>query len=79
MANARIVKEVATIHLELSEDEAQAMADVLQRVGGDPKKSRRKYMDQLRWALEGVGMKGRGQSDVTNNHGAIYFRDSSGE
>ena len=44
------------IVLELSPNEAEALALILGKVGGDPKRSRRKYVDEIYNALSTLGI-----------------------
>lgn len=49
----QIIKEKSFV-LELSKEEAQLIADIFGYVGGDPKKSRRKLVDNIYNALSSV-------------------------
>jgi hypothetical protein len=67
-----LVPEIRTvIVLELTQDEAAALATVTGRVGGDPKKSQRKHFDAIRAALISTGCVG----DLYVATGTIQFVD----
>lgn len=72
MANA-IKKEVPTIFLELSMDEAEALRDLVSNVTGDLNTSRRRFTDAIDTALY--------EADVLSNPytviGTIRFRDET--
>lgn len=44
------------VTLDLSLNEAETLAIIMARIGGDPDNSRRKYCDQIRFALKDVGI-----------------------
>lgn len=62
------------VHLVLTIAEAQALADILLYVGGDPELTRRKYADAIQAALRSVkGISSdRNPTDVNRGSG-IYF------
>ena len=63
-----------TVTLELNEDEAKTLRDILYLVGGDPKTSRRRYARSVMDALTGVS--GRSDafiSDVSATQRVIWF------
>lgn len=65
--------EVPIIALELDEDEAQALRDLLAQVGGDQRKSRRGLLDNISRALDTVYV---GRSMLKDMAGTVYFEDS---
>lgn len=52
--------------LTLSQDEADLMLDILRNVGGCPIGSRRKFADQVRRAIAGAGVLGKGTADFSS-------------
>jgi hypothetical protein len=59
--------------LELSEAEAQTLADLLGYVGG-PKVSRRKHLEQIRWALLQAGVQDLLNDELPHDiNGGINF------
>lgn len=60
------------VSLELSENEAQALRDLLGNVGGDPVQSRRKYVDTILNGLQECGIYRSGAEDKT---GTIFFNN----
>lgn len=77
MAKAKVTTEKIVIHLEISGDEANAMADLFRRVGGCPTHSRRKHVDAVRAALDNIGYDGKTQEDI-KTPASIYFHDDPG-
>lgn len=93
MANAESVtrsiptttfKEVEEIHLELSREEAQVLADLFSKIGGAPSTSRRGLTNNIMNALKEVGIwwetspkyqpTGRNQiSDITVSDNSVWF------
>lgn len=72
---------LTTYTLELSQDEAQFLADVFYRIGGHPARSRRKFAVGMDGALRKVGVKpsGAGRStegfsapDISSERGLIF-------
>lgn len=61
------VKLPAEYHLVLNEAEAQFLSDILGRVGGDPKTTRRALGDDLYNALRVAGGFVAGGSDMSEN------------
>lgn len=70
--------------LELDKDEVLTLAAILERVGGDPRTTRRKYADKLRDAVQSVLMLAPDQiseltADIDNNvNRSIYFVEPKG-
>lgn len=64
-----------TITLELTLEEAQVLADIGMRIGGDPEKSRRKLVNSIREALFDVGIVGAYPSVDFKDDSTIYFKD----
>lgn len=70
--------------LDLSEDEAGALLDVLHRVGGSPVKSARRHMSAISGALYRAGAD-RGSHPVSSeingepNTGSLYFLSEESE
>lgn len=56
--------------LELTPAEAQTLSDLVHMVGGDPKKSRRKYTQNILRALQDVGIN---SPDSDNRHPACRY------
>lgn len=61
------------VTLELTEDEARFLADVLASVGGDYRHSRRKFQSAITDALGDVGIPHDGKRS-RDMHGSIMFR-----
>lgn len=59
------------IVLELSDDEAQVVADIFMRIGGSPVDSRRGLVDRVRAALRREHVLGTVASEDLS--GSIYF------
>lgn len=67
----KVVKETVNHYtLTMTLDEAQALMDILAKIGGHPEKSRRRYMQAIYEALQKTGL--RFQGDYM---GQSYFRD----
>ena len=63
-----------TVTLELNEDEAKTLRDILYLVGGDPQTSRRRYAQSVERALAGVLGSPDGRfSDVSTTGRLIWF------
>ncbi len=62
----------ANILLCLEHDEAQALYDLLGRVGGPAKTTRRKHADTMMRALESAGLSDSDKTDIDD--GRIYFK-----
>ena len=60
------------VTLQLTGEEAQALASLLRFVGGSPTKSRRRYTDPIRQALFLAGT-----LDSTDLEGHLYFVDEA--
>jgi hypothetical protein len=67
-----MVEETVGITLELSVEEAEAIAAVLYRVGGDPNTSRRGLTDRVSNALHGAGVK-LDTEGISTTANAVYF------
>lgn len=65
--------EQDTYVLELSKDEAQTLRDILRRIAGDHEHSRRRHAREMAIALESLGVRPTGRSDVS---GGIEFERS---
>lgn len=77
----RIILEEGVV-LRLTRDEADFLADILDRVGGNPEKSRRRYQHEISDALVGAGIRGTSYGDVSATEGgpgSIYFTDKDGK
>jgi hypothetical protein len=74
MATATTKTKVISVTLTLDGDEAQALADILNRVGG-PTEGRRRHADALYGALGSVGVAGDYKADDLDDRDnrAIYF------
>lgn len=68
---------VKSLSIELNSDEIQFLVDVLNCVGGDPVKSRRKYSADLLADLKngGVDTSVRNLRESYDHSGSIYFVD----
>lgn len=77
-------RNLTRISLDLSEDEAQALADILAKVGGSPERSRRMHAEAVSEALKsagiswqrhvGVGGYARGSDDLSGS--GLLFSDN---
>lgn len=79
----QVKEDVATVTLELSEDETKFVHDVLRQIGGDPWNSRRKHAESLLNAINSIYPEGRRETfikdfDFSIGHG-IYFQDFESE
>lgn len=74
--NERITRVVKPqgVTLELTMDEAQTLRDVLAKVGGSPRVSRRRHIAALSKAMEDAGIYYGDLQDMT---GSVYFEDES--
>lgn len=73
----KVEVETPTITLVLTEQEAQALAAVTNRVGGSPRGPRGR-IDSIRYALEGAGIRVFGLEhfiDDSTRRGSIYLVD----
>lgn len=73
MAEAQLRQETVVkkfVRLDLTEDEAEFLVDVLARVGGSPELSRRKHELSLKRVLNGIGVYRTALQDMT---GGIDF------
>lgn len=73
MAEAQMRQETVVkkfVRLDLTEDEAEFLVDVLARVGGSPELSRRKHELSLKRVLNGIGVYRTVLQDMT---GGIDF------
>lgn len=68
------VKATKEITLVMDEDVAETLLRVCMRVGGDPSKSRRKYMDEIATALYSAGVL---EISAQTSNGAVYFSDEA--
>jgi phytoene/squalene synthetase len=73
-------KEIAKteVTLVLNGDEAQFLADIMGRIGGDSQHSRRRHADAIARALGIVNFHSSGGNDVEpscSTSGVIYFKD----
>lgn len=86
MAEAKRSKEVVKkvveveehfVDLRLTIEEAQFLVNVMNRIGGDQMKSRRRHADSIYNALGEVtpGRPWADKEDTDSNHSAIYFND----
>ena len=76
--HTREIKQTAYC-LELTKEEAETLDMILNRVGGDPKKSRRGYAENIRQALKRIGISSRfGINDEITASSDIYFHDFKG-
>lgn len=57
-------QEYRAVVLEMNEDEALFLADLLSRVGGSPDETRRKHQDSLTEAFENAGVYGGQAQDI---------------
>lgn len=66
-----------TVWLALDDDETQFLVDVLNRIGGSPVCSRRKYASDIKDSLKAAGVStvARNPSDIVYSS-AIDFKDS---
>ena len=73
----KITKRITatTYTLKLSEDEAQFLQDVCDRIGGCTVKSRRRIADRLRKTLNSVGVKRREVNDIKQGV-SLYFTET---
>lgn len=78
----KVEKQVPTVTLVLTPDEAQALIEVAHRVGGSPSKSPRGHVDQVNKALRGLGYEPTATATGGYHHaqlvatGGIDFKDS---
>ena len=70
MASAVLVQQDYVVKLLLSQDEAEALRSVFGLVGGHPEFSDRGYIDNIREALDAVGV----ESSACEVNGSIYFK-----
>jgi hypothetical protein len=68
-------KRIATpiYELTLTEDEAQTLRDILYKIGGDARTSRRRHIEPITEALEDVGI--HVTSLFADADGGIYFQE----
>lgn len=59
--------------LHLSREEADVLRAILNRIGGDPKTTRRGIADRVNDALRDVGLRCRTARDICEKNGRIYF------
>lgn len=73
------VKEKQLV-LTLSDEEAKTLNLILNRVGGDPNKSRRKYADSIHNAMGSYKYTSSSKDDdfIDKRNRAIYFVDEEG-
>lgn len=64
--------EESVIILTLSQEEAQFIYDVTQRIGGDMERSRRKYAEAIDQELSALGFTPK-TDDISREQRAIYF------
>lgn len=60
----RIITTPGKVVLELTEDEAQFLADIMARIGGDMTKSRRRFQTEISNALGHVGIPFESHNDL---------------
>lgn len=77
---AEIQKRTETVpknfyRLDLDEEEAQFLVDLLARVGGDLVKSRRKHAETITKLFHSSHLYSTGGADIDDNNRAIYFKD----
>ena len=64
----RIVREkYQAVVLEMSEDEALLLYDILSRIAGHPAVTRRRHQESLIQALKNAGVQGGGAQDIDGN------------
>jgi len=73
MAVAKVTRTSAIIELTMDEEEASVLMDIMNRIGGDPEKSRRGSANRIRMALNKAGIKGTDRNDIQFGFHAIYF------
>lgn len=69
---------INSLTLQLTGEEAKTLFDILCRIGGDPKKSRRKYAQSILDAIEKETdwQTGLDKNDMDKTNRSIYFNDS---
>lgn len=77
---AEIQKRTETVtknfyRLDLDEDEAQFLVDVLARIGGDLVKSRRKHAEVISGLFHYNRLRSTGGADISDANRSIYFND----
>ena len=80
MAKAEAKTKVTSIILELSDKEAETLAAILGRVGGDPNGSPRKHTDSISTALGKAGFSWERRTDAykcMNGEGIRFAKYSS--
>jgi hypothetical protein len=65
----------AVVLLTLTKKEAQTLMDVFEVIGGSPKKSRRRYVDNVRAALMAIGVEPAHGDDIFFQSKSLYFKD----
>ena len=65
------VATVERIVLNISREEAQTLADILHRIGGDPQTSRRQLVNNMKIALSASGIMGKSTGPEITGH--LYF------
>jgi len=77
MAKAEKLYEraVTGVRLELTPDEAKAIATLIHRTGGSPFHSARKYTDQVGAALREAGVTTANHFPVQSDNRATYFQN----
>jgi len=59
-----VLEKYQAVVLEMSEDEALFLADILSRIGGNPELTRRRHQESLTQALKNAGVQGGGAQDI---------------
>lgn len=65
--------ETTVMALTLDGDEAEFLLDLMQKIGGDPTTTRRKYADRIRHVLYDAGIRRSDKEDTKGNLSSIYF------
>lgn len=70
MAKATAINSKPSFILELSCEEAEFIIDVMRKIGGNSKTSRRRHADNILKALRGAGAS---HTDARDSEGSIMF------
>lgn len=78
---AEIQKRTETVtktfyRLDLDENEAQFLVDVLARIGGDLVRSRRRYAEAISGLFHSNRLYSTGGHDICKDKRSIYFNDT---
>jgi hypothetical protein len=77
MAKAVVVQQIKEATLMLTGEEAAFLRDVMNRIGGDTKMSRRRIADAIDFALRSAGVCETANEDVAPERNGIYFTKES--